>query len=205
MQNQGTLLVPPERVAQHRTSRITRTRAEFIQSLKELDEDAWNRFHRVYVPTIRKLCFWAIGGATNDQVDEIQQNVLAKLVKYIGNYEHRGEHVGSFRKYLRMITRTEISNYFKQDTRLPPNLRRLRRLFGDEFFERFDFEATTTVIANLRQNSKISDDGWRAFHEYLADHELTYATVANCIGKSPEAVRKQVSRIVERIKAELGD
>src|SRR6516162_4533468 len=84
------------------------TSAWLIARLRDpQDNPAWNVFWQRYQPRIRG---WAIScGLSNDEVEEITSQVLAKLVEKMPEFDYDARQ--SFRGWLRMVVQNVVRDF----------------------------------------------------------------------------------------------
>ena len=177
------------------------TSTAFIDELKASTTAAWERFERVYVPTVERMCRRKMFGAATADIDDVAQQVRLKVHRYVQNYEHR-RRPRAFRSYVSKITQSEIANYFRQLNK-EPDVPRLIEVFGDRFHDEFEKYFLDSVVEDLRKGRRIKEDSWKAFEAYVYNDDVTYEDVGKQLGKSAEAVRKSVRRVIEAIRERL--
>ena len=177
------------------------TSTSFIDELKASTEDAWDRFERIYIPTIKRMCRRKMLGAAAADIGDVMQQIRMKVHHYVQNYEHR-HRPRAFRSYVGKITQSEIANYFRNLNR-PPDVPRLVEVFGARFDDEFEKYFLDSVVEALRKSRRIKEDSWKAFEAYVYNDDLNYEMVGQQLGKNAEAVRKSVRRVVDAIRQRL--
>lgn len=92
------------------------TQLSLIEQAQADEPSAWALVHTLYAPLIRR---WARGNGIQcpHELDNVSQDVFAKLIKNIRNFQRR-ENGGSFRGWLRVITRNHVFTHHLGDTNL---------------------------------------------------------------------------------------
>jgi RNA polymerase sigma-70 factor (ECF subfamily) len=185
------------------------TRASLLDGLRLRDETAWNQFVQLFAPLIYSWCRRA-GLSPADSADLLQL-VLSKVWAGIANFELRS--AGSFRGWLRVITRHALLDFFRRRRDIP------LASGGDDSQRQFD--QTPAVIDRSTEflSSDLRDLAQRAFHllrttfppqaqrlfELTVLEDRSAAEAAAELGLTPAAVRKAKSRILKRLREILED
>lgn len=92
------------------------TQLSLIQQAQADEPSAWELVHTLYAPLIQR---WARGNGIKcpHELENVCQDVFAKLVKNLRNFQHR-EKNGSFRGWLRVITRNHVFTHLLGDASL---------------------------------------------------------------------------------------
>ncbi len=92
------------------------TTSSFLDSLKDRDDAAWRRLASVYAHLVLYWCRGA-GVAREDRVD-VCQDVFRAVAVGIDDFRW-DEASGSFRGWLRTITRNKVADHFRRRNRHP--------------------------------------------------------------------------------------
>jgi RNA polymerase sigma-70 factor, ECF subfamily len=189
----------------------TATSASLLDRARSDDAAAWGRLVSLYGPLVRAWC--RRGGLREEDAADVSQEVFQAVAAHLA--EFRKERGGTFRGWLRTITRNKVHDLFRRrrheagavggsDARRrlaqlpaprPPEEdsaaegREERRLFGRALEGiRCEFEERT----------------WQAFWRTAVEGRIP-AEVGPELGMSPGAVRVAKSRVLQRLREELGD
>ncbi len=198
--------VPPQESAglgsQDPTSR------SLLLRIKANDQDAWRRLVGLYSPLVSHSCRqW---GAPDDDLPDLVQEVFAAVARGLGAY--RADIPGAtFRGWLRTIARNKLYDHLRRGPAHGEGgsaaLVRLQELPDDDGADLS--EGDTEVMALYRRaveqvRYQFEERTWRAFWK-VAIEDRSPADVATELGLSPNGVRQAKSRVLRRLKEELGD
>ena len=150
------------------------------------DEEEWARFFELYRPAMRK--FVQMKTNRND-VDDIVQNVLVKLVDVLRHGKYTPQPGVKFRSYLARLLYNELVSHFRRD-----------RVRGDGNFVPVD-EIDLPVDSDA---AFAMDVQWRmALHESAIEHVLTKTALAE---QSKKVYRAYVleERPIEEVAKKFG-
>jgi len=180
-----------------------------LRGLRSQDARQWHRMAVIYVPLVSHWCRKA--GARTDDCDDIVQEVFRTVSARIG--EFRRERPGAFHRWLWTITRHKLGDYFRKMKATP------LAIGGADFMHELQmiadadeppFEDAPNGLAgvcrralNLIRN-EFEETTWQAFWRAVVD-EQNPAHIAADLGISVNAVYLAKSRILRRLRAELGD
>jgi len=188
------------------------TSSRLLVGLKEQDPAAWERLAELYGPLVYYWCR-RTGLQPSDAAD-VSQEVFASVWRAVGEFHHQPGR-SRFRAWLWTISRNKIRDHFRDraqradavggtepQIRLanipepaaaepsdPQHDRELKRLFH---------RALCLVRVQFEQRT------WEAF-ERLVVGGATTADVAAALGLSVNGVRQAKSRVLRRLREELGD
>ena len=206
-----------------------RTSQSLLVKVKENDPDAWNRLVELYSPLVY---FWCKeSGLPASDLNDIFQEVFHALARNIEKF--RSMENGSFRGWLRTLTRNKVSDHFRKAGRepqpqggtealqymqqFPAAKNRQSTLSLDDALNSTDASNPTNprkreielersmlrkALANIR--SHFTEQTWRAFRMVVIDGRET-SDVAADLGMRPGTVRVAKSRVLKRLRAEVGD
>ncbi len=174
--------------------------------LKSQQPEAWQRLAELYGPVVMHWCLRARLQRVDseDVVQEVFRTVAAKIESF-----HRENEGGTFRGWLWMVTRNKVGDHIRRSGRQPAATggsdvqARLQQL--EAASESSSFEVGTlyhSVLKSLR--SEFREQTWEAFWQVVIDG-LSPAVVADRLGTTPNAVYLAKSRVLRRIREELGD
>lgn len=189
------------------------TSASFIGRVKRDDPAAWDRLVHLYSPLIERWCGrWGLQSHdTADVVQEVFQSVAAHASEFRKERAH-----DTFRGWLRVITRNKVLDHFRRMKREPGGAggtaaqRRLADVADvpsdladgtpdDPHDELLLFHRALDLIRD-----EFAERTWLAFWRTAVDG-LSAPEVGAELAMSPGAVRVAKSRVLQRLRAELGD
>jgi RNA polymerase sigma-70 factor (ECF subfamily) len=166
------------------------------------DEAAWQRLDDLYRPLIRR---WlrrdpSLGADAEDLVQE----VMSTLVQELPGFQRR--RTGSFRCWLREITRLRLQTYYRQRRRQPRSDSDLVSQLGDPtsaLTRLWDEEHDQHVLTRLLQliEPQFEDKTLTAFRRLVVEDGAP-AQVAAELGMSVNGVLLAKSRVLARLRKE---
>jgi RNA polymerase sigma-70 factor, ECF subfamily len=186
------------------------TSLSLLQRIRTGDESGWSRVVELYSPLVLHWCRrWGVTGA---DADDLMQEVFAGASQGIENF--RREQAGdSFRGWLRAITRNKTLVHWRSRGKQPESaggseaLQRLHEIESSDPGE--DAEEANHMSRLLHQalgliRDEFEQRTWQAFWRVAVDN-LTSADVAGELGMTSGAVRMARSRVLRRLREELGE
>jgi RNA polymerase sigma-70 factor (ECF subfamily) len=185
-----------------------KTSLTLLQRVQNRDQDAWRRLVHLYQPLVVRWCsHWGVRGL---DADDVGQEVFQAVAVGLDNF--RRDRAGdTFRGWLRGITRNKLLDFFRRRENQPQALggtdahRRLQ-----EVAEQPLPEDSADDLGGLYRRAlelvrgEFEDKTWQAFWRVAIDGQ-TPAEIAADLGVTPAAVRKAKSRVLLRLRQELGD
>jgi len=186
------------------------TSLTLLQRLRAREQDAWGRMLHLYAPLVRAWCHHQdVRGADADDVaQEVFQAVATGLDQF--QKDRPGD---TFRGWLRGITRHKLSDFFRRQSSQPQAQggtaagQQLQQVAQPEITLP---DETPQQLAELYQRalelvqSEFEPNTWRAFWRTAVDGQSP-ADIAAELGMSAPAVRMAKSRVLHRLKQEIGD
>jgi len=182
-----------------------------LQRVRNNDQDAWGRLIRLYTPLVCHWCGrWSIPPQdTDDLVQEVFQAAASSLPHF-----RRDRPGDSFRGWLRGITRVQTLVYFRRTGAQPrasggsDALAQLHNLPADSTMDD-DQDHPDEVRALYHRalalvQNEFEERTWRMFWSTAIDRRSPVDVGAD-LEVTPAAVRKAKSRVLRRLKEELGD
>lgn len=172
---------------------------------------AWNRLVALYAPLVWHWCR-SCGLQEQDQAD-IFQDVFQAVASHLNQFHKSVQ--GTFRGWLRTITRNKVRDLFRRRQREPVGAggsdaqRRLDQLPDPDLFAE-DSQAEQAAEAGLIHRAlelirpEFTERTWQAFWHTTVD-ERDASAVAQDLGMSPGAVRVAKCRVLQRLREALGD
>jgi RNA polymerase sigma-70 factor (ECF subfamily) len=191
-------------------SSSTSTHRSLLQRARGHDPAAWERMLALYGPLVLGWCRgW---GLRDEDAADVFQEVFQAVAAHLAGF-HRDRAGDSFRGWLRTITRNKVTDHYRRRQREPAAVGgseardRLARVAGvappDEPGESAA-EAGLLHRALGMIRGEFEPRTWEAFWR-TAVGGCTAADVAAELGMTPGAVRVAKSRVLHRLRAELGD
>lgn len=188
-----------------------------VAGLRDGHDEAWRRLVDIYAPLVRIWCRY--GGVSEDRIADVLQEVFLAVHRSIGTFTARDATHG-FRGWIWTITRNKIRDHFRQLGRSAADpvggstaLHQLHALpdeaFPDEALPDEAPSQPSDTAALLRRalayvKVEFRDQTWDVFWRTTVLGERT-EVVAEAIGISPAAVRQAKSRVLRRLRQQLGD
>jgi RNA polymerase sigma-70 factor (ECF subfamily) len=187
-----------------------------LERIRADDPIAWGRLVDLYVPLVFHWCRrWDL---REQEIADVVQEVFQAVATHVAGF-HRERPGNTFRGWLRTIAHNKVRDHFRRLGREPEGVGgteaqlRLAQLPEREprALDEDDSDLAETraerrlfglVLDQIR--SEFEDRTWQAF--WLTTVESRSAgDVADDLGMSPGAVRVAKSRVLRRLREELGD
>jgi RNA polymerase sigma-70 factor (ECF subfamily) len=197
-------------MAEHRPD-LGATSLTLLDRARANEADAWVRLVTVYAPLVRHWC--KAGGLPTTDVDDVVQEVCRAAFSGLANFR-RDRPGDTFRGWLRSITRTALALHFRRRARVPV------ASGGSAAFARLQEVADpapqlpeddpSDEIRGLHRRAvelvraEFEDRTWQMFW-LAAVEDREPADVAVRFGVTRVAVRKAKSRVLRRLREEIGD
>ena len=189
------------------------TSRSLLADAKLADPAAWERLARLYAPLVVSWCHgWGVPG---QDVMDVLQEVFSAVARHLNGF--RKERPGdTFRGWLLTIARNKTRDYFRRRAREPAAAggteasMRLQQFLdphlpgeaGALADEPLPDGILRTALESIR--SEFHERTWQAFWGVAVEGRAT-ADVAADLGMQPGAVRVAKSRVLLRLRRELGD
>jgi RNA polymerase sigma-70 factor (ECF subfamily) len=185
-------------------SLLARARAE------PRDDGAWSELMGLYRPLV---LFWCDrGGVAANDTEDVAQEVFKAVARDLGGFRH--DRPGdTFRGWLRAITHNQVLRHFRRTKGHAvaeggsDALGRMQAV-ADPLPAREEGEDAQMKLLYRRAleqvRSKFEEATWRAFWLTAIDGRAP-AALTEELGMSAPAIRQAKSRVLRRIKEELGD
>ena len=189
------------------------TSTTLLERLRAREQDAWERLLGLYAPLVAYWCKqWGVRGPdTDDVIQEVFQAVAAGLDNF--RHERAGD---TFRGWLRSITRHKVLDHLRRQRRQPAAQggtdaqRRLQQIAELETSPPDDSGDPEDEMTRLYHRAlelvrgEFEDRTWQAFWRAAVESQAP-AEIATDLGISAAAVRKAKSRVLRRLREEIGD
>jgi RNA polymerase sigma-70 factor (ECF subfamily) len=186
------------------------TSLTLVQRLRARDQDAWTRMLHLYTPLVRAWCHHQ--GIQGADADDVAQEVFQAVVTGLEQFQ-KDRPGDTFRGWLRGITRHKLLDFFRRKSKQPQGQggtaagQQLQQVPQSEVTLP---EETPQQLSELYQRAiehvqcEFEANTWRAFCRTAVDGQSP-ADVGAELGMSPAAVRMAKSRVLHRLKQEIGD
>ena len=182
-----------------------------VTGLRDGSDEAWRRLVDIYAPLVRIWCRYA--GVGEDRIADILQDVFLAVHRSIAKFSARDDSTG-FRGWVWMITKNKIQDHFRHQSQSA------NPVGGSTAWQQFhEVEAPHLPVDAPSQPSdtaallhralayvkvEFRDQTWNAFWRTTVLCEAT-DSVAEEFGISSAAVRQARSRVLRRLRQQLGD
>ena len=190
---------------------IGSTSASLIERVRCNDQAAWRRMVRLYGPLVYYWCRQC--ELQPADLSDIFQEVFRSVSVSISDFRHGGSGQ-TFRGWLRTVTRNKLNDHFRHNRRVPQaaggstaNLRWQQFVEDDSnggFIPMDDERRILVHRAMSLLKTDFEERTWKAFWRTAVDG-VPSAQVAEELGMTPAAVRKSKSRVLQRLREELGE
>lgn len=185
------------------------TRASLLLRLRDLrDEESWREFVDLYGPFIKR--YLRAVGLSQEDASDLAQEILQIVVTHVTGFDYDPAK-GSFRGWLRKVTRNRVWRFFRERQRVPAApggttaLEALNRLPDDgemdEAWER-EWRKRRLEAAMEKARLKVKPQTWEAF-ELAVLSGLPPETVAAKLRTSVGQVYVSKSRVIKRLREEV--
>jgi RNA polymerase sigma-70 factor (ECF subfamily) len=184
------------------------TSRSLLERVRGRDEDAWNRLMGLYAPLVSAWCgHWGVRG---QDADDVAQEVFQAVARHLDTFR-RDRPGDTFRGCLRAITRNKLLDYFRRRETEPAAQggsdahRQLQQVADQELPADSDDQLGGLYRRALELvRGEFEGRTWEAFWRAAVDGQAV-AVVAADLGVTPAAVRKAKSRVLHRLREEIGD
>jgi RNA polymerase sigma-70 factor (ECF subfamily) len=188
------------------------TSQSLLERVQSQDQEAWNRLVYIFSPLVYHVCAkWKVTGAdAEDVVQDVFQAVAASIAEY---QVARDGKRAPFRCWLGGIIHHKLGDRHRRQVRQPQAEggsaahERLQELPAPKaLLPAEDLSATSGVCQRALHllRDEFEPQTWQAFWRTAVDGQPATA-VAIELGMSAAAIRKAKSRILHRLRIELGD
>ncbi len=184
------------------------TSVTLLERVRVGDQEAWHRLFNLYGPLVLRWCErWGVTGA---DADDVRQDVFRAVAGGLENFK-RDQPGDTFRGWLRVVTRSKLINYLQRQEKHPEAQGgtdahvKLQQIAVQELPEDSPEDISALyhrALELVRLEFEVST--WQAFWRAAVDGQSP-ALIAAEMGVSSAAVRKAKSRVLNRLREELGD
>jgi RNA polymerase sigma-70 factor, ECF subfamily len=188
------------------------TSLSLLERARANDATAWQRVMELYRPLVLHWC--ARQGVRAEDAEDVAQEVFSAAALALASF-HRDRPGDTFRGWLHGITRNQALMHFRRNRGEPcaegGSAARLElENLPDPVAGPQDAEDEAAAVSRLYRRAleyvrgEFTERLWQAFWRTAID-ERTPADVGAELGMTPAAVRQAKSRVLRRLKQELGE
>ena len=183
--------------------------SSLLYRLKAKSPEAWRRMVHLFGPTVYQQC--RSGGLQAADASDVTQDVFRVVATRIGGF-HRNRSTGTFRGWLWTITRNKIADHWQLRQKNPEAYGGTDAQIWIANLKAHEStpQAQSKTPASLHRRgleliqSEFTPRTWKAFWRIVVDG-CTPAEVADELGVSVNSVYLAKSRVLRRLREELGD
>ena len=188
------------------------TSRSLLDRARAKESDAWERLADLYAPLVFHWCRRA--RVPEADLPDIFQEVFAAVARNLAGFRKRAAS-DTFRGWLRTITRNKIHDHYRRRQQTPRatggSTARMRFAEipmpieledGDPSDASVEADLLRRALAAVRPH--FHERTWQAFWRCVVDGADT-STVSEELELSPGAIRVARSRVLHRLRAELGE
>jgi RNA polymerase sigma-70 factor (ECF subfamily) len=181
------------------------TSLSLLERARHQDEPSWRRLVTLYGPLVEYWC--RRGGARPEDAADLAQEVFLAVSQGLERFERRGP--GSFRGWVRGITRHKLLDYYRRAERNAAAaggssaLQRLHEIADPQPGSDEDADEMSGLYRRALDliRGEFEERTWQAFWLTAIEGWDAPAAAAQ-LGMSPVAVRIAKSRVLARLRAE---
>lgn len=189
------------------------TSRSLLDHARHADAAAWERLVQLYSPLVASWCRrW---GVAEQELPDLLQEIFAAVAKNLGRFRNERE-TDTFRGWLLTIARNKVRDQYRRNSDALTGaggtdaFRRLQQIRDPHTDEALpdppdDAEFNRVLMSALSSiRGEMHERTWQAFWGVVVEGRQT-ADVAADLNMSPGAVRVAKSRVLLRLRRELGD
>jgi RNA polymerase sigma-70 factor (ECF subfamily) len=188
------------------------TSRSLLAEAKSSDPVAWERLVRLYAPLVASWCRrWNV---PEQDVSDVMQDVFSAVSRYIDRFR-KERPADTFRGWLATIARNKIRDHLRRRAAEPhaaggsEGIERLQKVTDPVPAADPEIEDELLLDDLLRSalesiRGEFHEQTWKAFWGVVVDGRAA-ADVAADLGMKPGTVRVAKSRVLLRLRRELGD
>jgi RNA polymerase sigma-70 factor (ECF subfamily) len=190
----------------------TTTSRSLLERVKSDESEAWDQLVSLYAPLVYQ---WCRGWSLREQdTTDIFQEVFQAVAVHISGFRKQREG-DTFRGWLRTITRNKVHDYFRRRSREPEGVggseaqAHLAQLSapqprGESSLSEEQGERALMARALELIRREFAERTWQAFWRTAIDGRSAPEVAAE-LSMNAGAVRVAKSRVLQRLREELGD
>jgi RNA polymerase sigma-70 factor (ECF subfamily) len=184
------------------------TSLTLLARARNRDDEAWQRLVALYAPLVKH---WLRTRVAASDIDDLTQDTFAAVAASLDKFR-RDQPSDSFRGWLQGVARHKVANYYRRrpgsgavggtDAQIAINeLADPNACWGDDDAEQMS-ALHQRALELVRSEFEVST--WQMFWRVAIDGRRA-ADVAVELNSSPASVRMAKSRVLRRLREELGD
>jgi RNA polymerase sigma-70 factor (ECF subfamily) len=184
------------------------TSLTLLERVRDKDEEAWRRLLHLYGPLVERWC--ARGGVRPADIDDVRQDVFQAVAAGLDGFR-RDRPGDTFRGWLKVIARNKLLDHFRRRQKQPEAQggsdahRQLQELAEPDLPEDTEDDLGGLYHRALELvRGEFEEKTWQAFWRAAVEGQSP-ANIAADLGVTPAAVRKAKSRVLHRLREEVGD
>lgn len=188
------------------------TSFSLLQRVRSNDQDAWNHLVQLYGPLVHRWCRRA--GLNEDDTADVFQDTFRAVSRHVETFSPE-KRVGSFRSWLRTITRTKVADHFRKrqkelagsgGTAALQQIANLADPIPEDETEEEAAEENAIVVQRAMDliKNEFTKRNWDAFQK-VAIEGHSAVEVAESLGLNPQVIRQANYRIRRRLRVVLQD
>ncbi len=189
-----------------------RTSTSWLLRVKARDPQAWQRLTELYGPLV--FHWGRRHGLSTEDAGDLMQEVFGAVVAAIDRFLHAPDQ-GTFRGWLWTIARNKLCDHFRREahreeaaggTEARLRLSSIPEIWSDDSLEMTDRNELQKLFRRAldRVRCEFEERTWQAFWLTTIDLRDT-SDVAAELSLSTNSVRQAKSRVLRRLRRELGD
>lgn len=192
-----------------RSEGVTSTTATLVAGLKDFNNATWDRLVRLYTPLVYHWCQKL--DVRQDDIQDVIQEVFKSVAENIGKFK-KEKSQGSFRGWLRVITRRKAIDLYRKKGKQPQGeggTEAMHRMLEVPAPEESDQEEVDPQEQSIFYNQALElikdefkEQTWQAFWGVVVDGRSPKDVAADLDMKSG-AVRVAKCRVLQRLRQEL--
>jgi RNA polymerase sigma-70 factor (ECF subfamily) len=178
-----------------------------VDGVKRRAPEAWRQLARLYGPLVYRWCRQA--GLPVPDAEDVLQEVFLTVASRIGEFQSDRQE-GSFRGWLRTITRHKVGDWIRRRARSPRAVGgpEAQQVLAEATAPEADADLPETGVLYHRALALIREEfqeaTWQAFWRVVVEGQ-TPADAAADLGMTRNAVYIARSRVLHRLREALGD
>jgi RNA polymerase sigma-70 factor (ECF subfamily) len=184
------------------------TSLTLLERVRGRDGDAWQRLLHLYGPLVIRWC--GLRGVRGQDADDVQQEVFQAVATGLDGFR-RDRPGDTFRGWLRVITRNKLLDHFRRREKQPEAKggttahRQMQEVADQEIPEDTEEDLGALYHRALELvRGEFEARTWEAFWRVAVGGQAPDVIAAD-LGVTPAAVRKAKSRVLHRLRQEIGD
>ena len=187
------------------------TTATLVAGLKDFDNKTWERLVRLYTPLVYHWCQKV--DVPHDDIQDIVQEVFKSVAENIQKFQ-KEKSQGSFRGWLRVITRRKAIELYRKKGKQPQGeggteaMNKMQEVPAPESADSEPEDPQEQSIFYNQALELIKDEfkeqTWKAFWGVVVDGRSPKDVAAD-LDMKPGAVRVAKCRVLQRLRQELED